>query len=190
LPYWLAPNVLSFTGFLLTVANAVIVSYYDYYFFASSIKYKNYPPIPPWVWLVCAINHFFAHTLDGVDGKQARRTNSSGPIGELMDHGLDSWTALFVPFSIYSMFGRGENSYETYRVLFIFWAIFFTFYFSHWEKYNTGVLYLPWTYDASQLALFILYILSFLFTHEIWKVDLPMWNVSSGQIFEIISHGE
>ena len=26
------------------------------------------------------------------------------------------------------------------------------FYFTHWEKYNTGILYLPWGYDLSQLV--------------------------------------
>jgi ethanolaminephosphotransferase len=29
-------------------------------------------------------------TLDNVDGKQARRTNSSSPLGELFDHGCDA----------------------------------------------------------------------------------------------------
>jgi hypothetical protein len=27
------------------------------------------------------------YTFDAVDGKQARRTNSSSPLGELFDHG-------------------------------------------------------------------------------------------------------
>ena len=34
---------------------------------------------------------FFGFETDGIDGKQARRTGSSGPLGELFDHGLDSW---------------------------------------------------------------------------------------------------
>ena len=29
-------------------------------------------------------------------------------------------------------------------------AILLSFYFSHWEKYITGTLYLPWFYDFSQ----------------------------------------
>lgn len=32
---------------------------------------------------------------------------------------------------------------------YIMWMVFFNFYISHWEKYNTGVLYLPWGYDFS-----------------------------------------
>ncbi|CAF4381810.1 unnamed protein product, partial [Rotaria magnacalcarata] len=34
------------------------------------------------------INNIF---VDGMDGKQARRTKSSSALGELFDHGVDSW---------------------------------------------------------------------------------------------------
>lgn len=189
-PKWVAPNLLTFTGFLFTILNAGLLSYFDYEFFASSNSDPHISPVPLWVWLVCAVSHFLAHTLDGIDGKQARRTNSSGPLGELMDHGLDSWTALLVPFCIYSLFGRGDHSYGTFRVLFIFWTVFLTFYLSHWEKYNTGILYLPWSYDASQLTLLLMYVVTFLYTHELWKFTLPVFHLHSGQIFELVSHGK
>ena len=32
-------------------------------------------------------------------------------------------------------------------------AVVATFYLTHWEKYITGVLYLPWLYDISQLVM-------------------------------------
>jgi len=57
---WLAPNLLTFVGFLFTVANWVLLTHYDYYYYASS---SGYPHVPDWVWLACAINHFLAHTL-------------------------------------------------------------------------------------------------------------------------------
>lgn len=44
--------------------------------------------------------------LDGIDGKQARRIQLSGPLGELFDHGLDSYTAVLIPACLYSIFGR------------------------------------------------------------------------------------
>ena len=43
---------------------------------------------------------------DGCDGKQARRTGTSSPLGEMFDHGLDSWSAAFFIFNVYSIFGR------------------------------------------------------------------------------------
>lgn len=45
---------------------------------------------PCLVTLWCAIGLFIYQTLDAIDGKQARRTNSSSPLGELFDHGCDS----------------------------------------------------------------------------------------------------
>ena len=89
---------------------------------------------------------------DGIDGKQARRTGTSGPLGELFDHGLDSWATLFMPMGMYSVFGRGSFSIPPDRFFFIFLGVMITFSISHWEKYNTGILFLPWGYDISQLV--------------------------------------
>ena len=39
-------------------------------------------------------------TLDAVDGKQARRTGSQSPLGELFDHGCDSLSTIFLSLSV------------------------------------------------------------------------------------------
>ncbi|XP_067126207.1 ethanolaminephosphotransferase 1 [Centruroides vittatus] len=183
-PRWLAPNVLTFTGFMLTVVNAFLLAYYDYEFCASSDIYPICPPIPQWVWIVCAINQFLAHTLDGIDGKHARRTNSSGPLGELMDHGLDSWAALFMPTCLYSVFGRGEYSCSPLRVYFVLCCVNFCFLLSHWEKYNTGILYLPWTYDISQIVLLTSFLITYFKSYKFFKFTIL--NFGSGEFVEIL----
>ena len=38
----------------------------------------------------------------------------------------------------------------------ILWLILGTFIVSHWEKYNTGILFLPWSYDLAQLVIFFI----------------------------------
>ncbi len=43
-----------------------------------------------WPSLSCAIGLFVYQTLDAIDGKQARRTKTQSPLGELFDHGCDS----------------------------------------------------------------------------------------------------
>lgn len=93
---------------------------------------------------------FFPHLLfqilsDGIDGKQARRTGTSGPLGELFDHGVDSYSAVLIPIYVFSLFGQKELS--PLRMHFVTWNIFLNFYLTHFEKYNTGVLFLPWAYD-------------------------------------------
>lgn len=47
---------------------------------------------PSWAYLQAALGLFLYQTLDATDGKQARRTNSASPLGELFDHGCDSMT--------------------------------------------------------------------------------------------------
>lgn len=66
-----------------------MLSWYDWNFTAST-GLEDTTPIPNWFWLFGAINIFLAYTLDGVDGKLARRIGLSGPLGELFDHGNDS----------------------------------------------------------------------------------------------------
>lgn len=89
---------------------------------------------------------------DGVDGKQARRTNSSTPLGELFDHGLDSWSCVYFVVTVYSIFGRGPTGVSVFVLYLLLWVVLFSFILSHWEKYNTGVLFLPWGYDISQVV--------------------------------------
>lgn len=61
----MAPNLLTFAGFLLTVANFLLFTYYDYGFNAVSQEYVK-EKIPRWVWAVSAINLFLAYTLGKV----------------------------------------------------------------------------------------------------------------------------
>lgn len=123
-----------------------------------------------WVWLIVAFNHFWAHTLDGLDGKHARRTNTSSPLGELFDHGLDSWVTTLHALCIFSVFGRDhEFGVPTYRLYYVLWTLLILFSLSHWEKYNTGILYLPWGYDLSEVTGLLVYITTAIFGHGFWR---------------------
>jgi len=176
---------MTFAGFLLLVANFFLLTYYDPNFLATSGG-KEQHIIPSWVWLFCFLSQFLAHTLDGCDGKQARRTGSSTPLGELFDHGLDSWSCVFIPIAVYSVFGRSaEYSLSPLRFYFVIYLCCLQFYLSHWEKYNTGVLFLPWGYDASQLALMLVYLITFFFGVDLWMFFFPIINLSFAQCSEI-----
>ncbi|EDS32733.1 phosphatidyltransferase [Culex quinquefasciatus] len=185
-PKWVAPNVMTFAGFLFTVLNFVMLSWYDWGFWAST-DLPGSVPIPNWFWAAAAVNIFLAYTLDGIDGKQARRIGLSGPLGELFDHGLDSYSAFFIPGCLYSIFGRGELSVPPIRMYYIMWTIFFNFYLSHWEKYNTGVLYLPWGYDLGMWGSVLMYLATWHYGYQVWKTELP-WGISAGQLMELALH--
>lgn len=53
---------MTFAGFLFTAINFILLSYYDWSFYASTDN-EAYKPIPDWIWLVAAINLFLAYTL-------------------------------------------------------------------------------------------------------------------------------
>ncbi len=46
--------------------------------------------VPGWAFFLSALGLFIYQSLDAIDGKQARRTNSSSALGELFDHGCDA----------------------------------------------------------------------------------------------------
>ncbi|RYR08840.1 hypothetical protein Ahy_B05g076668 isoform H [Arachis hypogaea] len=82
---------------------------------------------PRWVNFAHGLLLFLYQTFDAVDGKQARRTNSSSPLGELFDHAL--------AFGSTAMCGRST---------FWFWLISaITFYGATWEHFFTNTLILP-----------------------------------------------
>uniref|UniRef100_A0A0K2UDT7 Ethanolaminephosphotransferase 1like [Megachile rotundata] n=1 Tax=Lepeophtheirus salmonis TaxID=72036 RepID=A0A0K2UDT7_LEPSM len=177
-PKWIAPNLLTLSGFICCVAHYLVLSYYDY-------DFANPLDIARWAWLAASILLFLSHTLDGIDGKQARRTGTSGPLGELFDHGLDSWSTTFITTSLYALFGNDPiSSISTARMYFALWAVFLNFQISHFEKYNTGIMYLPWGYDVSMVSGSLLYLLTFFVTPAFYSSSwMPF---SPGRVLEII----
>ncbi|GJQ76278.1 hypothetical protein Trydic_g2008 [Trypoxylus dichotomus] len=184
-PKWVAPNLLTFLGFLFTLATFILLSWMDYEFYASARDRPSYiQPLPQWVFLITAISIFLAYTLDGIDGKQARRTGTSGPLGELFDHGLDSISSALIPILIFHVFGRSNNNLTSWRLYLVLWNVIVNFHLTHWEKYNTGVLFLPWSYDFSMWSVTIVFLVAGIYGHEIWDFTLP-GNITSAQMFEI-----
>lgn len=96
--------------------------------------------------------------------------------GELFDHGLDSLVCVFIPLILYSIVGRGQwgcSPIEGYWTAIFF---FFGFYLSHWEKYITGTVYLPWVYDTGELVsgkIILIFWWDFILMYNIFKVKLP-----------------
>lgn len=84
IPLWLAPNTMSLIGLSITTLSAIVTSYYNPLF--NDTTYSALMSL-----YVC-ISFFIYQTIDNCDGRQARRTNSSSPLGLLFDHGVDALT--------------------------------------------------------------------------------------------------
>ena len=85
-PNWLAPNMITFVGFLFASVGLTCL-------FLGSPGLGG--ACPPWALRVVAVSIFMYQTMDGSDGKQARRTKSGTPLGELFDHGVDAIVTCF-----------------------------------------------------------------------------------------------
>ncbi|SCO93102.1 choline/ethanolaminephosphotransferase, putative [Plasmodium malariae] len=86
IPKSVTANMLTLIAFLCSTIAFLIM-----YLFDISNKKNDY------IFLYISFFLFMYQTLDALDGKQARRTNTSSPLGQLFDHGCDSITSsLFV----------------------------------------------------------------------------------------------
>jgi len=83
LPDSIAPNTLTLLGFLhCVVALLVTIGVYG----TNCIGTMD-----GWICYLYAYLYFWYRMLDEMDGKQARRTGNSSPLGLLFDHGCDAF---------------------------------------------------------------------------------------------------
>ena len=76
--------------------------------------------------------------MDNIDGKQARRTNTSSGLGELFDHGIDSLNCTLASLLETAAMGLGTSKSGVFTALCPCLPMFF----STWETYHTHTLYL------------------------------------------------
>ena len=74
----MAPNLVTLLGTSCLLLQCVVVVWQS-----PSLQ----GPLPWWACLLAALCNFLYSTLDAMDGKQAKRTKSSSPLGQLFDHG-------------------------------------------------------------------------------------------------------
>jgi len=127
LPLWLAPNMVTTLGGLHCALAYGTLWYY-------SPDFEGNPP--DWVVRLASYCTFAYYTLDCMDGKQARRTGSSSPLGQLFDHGFDCICTLhFIStFSSYLEIG-GTHWYMMLQT-----SLQFAFFMAQWEEFHTHVL--------------------------------------------------
>ena len=69
----------------------MILSYVSMFIYDYTFKKE----IPSWTFFFAAFCIFVYINMDAIDGKQARRTGASSPLGQLFDHGCDSFSLTF-----------------------------------------------------------------------------------------------
>lgn len=133
--------------------------------------------IPRWFFILEAICYFIYRMLDEMDGKQARRTGNSSPLGLLFDHGLDSFTMGMQAMVMTKCCQVGDNMMAILAVA----APCASFHFSTLEEYYTGGLFLPpgnGVTDGS-LAVYLTFILMTIVGNEFWRWPIANKGTSS-----------
>ncbi len=158
-PTWIAPNTLTVTG------TACCVAIYFFDWLASPAARGT--ARPTWIYAAFALLLFVYQTLDGVDGKQARRTKSGSALGEIMDHGLDALVTGPIAFISADTFGFGIDSWVLWISVFGSQMAFFTSNLTLLhrgsQKYlNIDILELQW-------GLMLAWIVTGIYGPEVWR---------------------
>lgn len=166
LPLSLAPNLMTISGLIITIVTTLILVYY-------SPDAQQEPP--GWAFVLCAVGLFIYQSLDACDGKQARRTESSSPLGELFDHGCDSISTVFVSLGICIAVRLG--SYPNWMFFQCFIAITL-FYCAHWQTYITGSLkFGKFDVTECQCSITVVHLISAALGTSVWTYQIPFLNV-------------
>ena len=175
-PTWVAPNLITLTGLLFSVFSSVLTLIYNPTLEANG---------PRWLSLVTGLCIFLYQTLDNVDGKQARRTGSSSPLGMLFDHGCDAINAGVCAISISSVFGTGW----TLGIFFELWCGMVPFYFQTWEEFYMGEMHLPVINGPTEGLLVACFscVISYVYGAEWWHLPISPESVIGKPILDILS---
>ena len=126
-PSWVAPNLLTIVSLLCASLAYLLLALY-------TPGFRGQPPAL--AYFVAAFLMFMYQTLDAIDGKQARRTGSSSPLGQLFDHGCDAVCAVFHGLFLAATINAGSS---LLALLALYFAIV-PFFISNWEESATGFM--------------------------------------------------
>ncbi|XP_014674864.1 PREDICTED: cholinephosphotransferase 1-like [Priapulus caudatus] len=166
IPRWMAPNTLTILGLAINIFTSLLLIFYS-----PDARSEA----PSWVYVLCAIGLFVYQTLDALDGKQARRTGTSSPLGELFDHGCDSVSTVFVTLACCVSLQLGRQPEVLFAVMMF---SLFLFYQAHWTTYVCG--YLRFGYidvTETQVAAVGMYLASAVFGSVVWEAHIPVVGV-------------
>ncbi|KAB5536705.1 hypothetical protein PHYPO_G00110530 [Pangasianodon hypophthalmus] len=168
MPPWIAPNLITIIGLATNAFTTLVLVYYC----PTATEQA-----PLWAYLLCAVGLFVYQSLDAIDGKQARRTNSSSPLGELFDHGCDSLSTVFVVLGTSIAVQLGTNPDWMFFCCF---AGMFMFYCAHWQTYVSGTLRFG-IFDSTelQLSLALLHIFTSIVGPKFWNLTVKIQRRSA-----------
>ncbi|ESN90929.1 hypothetical protein HELRODRAFT_116477 [Helobdella robusta] len=175
IPLTWAPNALTLAGLTGNILSTVFLMLYcpDGHGYA-----------PPYCYLLCAFLLFIYQSLDAIDGKQARRTNSSTPLGELFDHGCDALSIVVIILGVAISSQIGSHPVIFSLVFFITTSLF---YMAQWKTLVTGVMQFSLLdVTEGQVAIIALYLVNTFFGHSYWNANVIVEGLTPKLILWIV----
>ncbi|KAJ4478390.1 Choline/ethanolaminephosphotransferase [Lentinula aciculospora] len=165
-PLSIAPNTITLSGLSIVIFNFITLLYYD----PSYLSEKGGVYTPRWIYLTWAIGLFLYQTFDAIDGKQARRTGMSGPLGQMFDHGCDALNTTLEAIIAAQALNLGRSWWTLASQV----ATLGNFYLTTWEEYHTGCLYLGVFSGPVEGILMIvaIYIITWIYGPSFWDTGI------------------
>lgn len=171
-PSWVAPNVLTLTGFLFTLSAHAIFFYYS----GGEMSSDYYPR---WAHLYAAVSIFLYSVFDNLDGKQARKTNSSSILGATFDHGVDAINAGIIGITIIS--GISMQNVKGYYAMAV--VVLMPLFTAAWEEYHMKGMFMPIINGPNEglCAIELGHLLAFFWGEEFWEAS-AFWGLSRADL--------
>ncbi|KAG3115312.1 hypothetical protein PI124_g5683 [Phytophthora idaei] len=173
----LAPNAITMGALSLVILSHVIMLWFS----PNMVE-----EAPRWVYAYAGLSLLFYQILDVADGKQARKTGNSSPLGLLFDHGCDALNVVISACTFASTIMLGP----TYWSLLIFLAPAMVFFMATWEEYYTGTLALPIINGPNEglLIMYSIYIVTAIVGPNVWtQPNILFPQLSNNHVFVLVT---
>lgn len=156
----MAPNLMTTLGLFWMSLSYIVMLYFD-----LSLTHD----VPSWTYFFAGICIFIYQTLDACDGKQARKTKSSSPLGQLVDHGCDSFAINFMFLSVIQAVGIPR-----FHIIFCYIGMQYIFWTSQWYENHTKILMTNVGnigVTEIELIIVLLHFITGIFGRHIWGIS-------------------
>ena len=175
IPSWIAPNTLTLTSLIIQLTACYVYSSYEPLFNGTYNSFILY--------IYLLISLFLYQTLDAIDGKHARNTLNSSPLGQLFDHGCDAICCTKSIIIHGGIMGIGTNWMGLYVIIMsqiIFYAL-------NWRARHLGQFdFGQFSVDETMLLGMIIFAITSITGPNYWQ-SLNLFGIISPQIFLLIS---
>jgi ethanolaminephosphotransferase len=162
-PWTMAPNLVTLLGTIAMVINLIVIT-------QVAPDFQCNGACDRWIYLFSAACLFFYQTMDNLDGRQARRTGASSPLGQLFDHGCDALVTTIATIIAMTVINMGNNVLTFTEVMFNM----VPFFIASWEEYHTGIFVLGYINGPEDgiFMVYMSYLVAVVTGGQIWETPM------------------